>query len=501
MSLLVEIKQATKSYNGLLANNKVDFDLKKGEIHVLLGENGAGKSTLMGILYGLIKPDSGKIYIDGRQVSWNSPREAIDAGIGLVHQHFLLIPTLSVVENIAIGNRYTKRLMLDLDAVRKKICDLGHELGLEVDPDARVEDLAVALQQRVEILKCLIRDARTVILDEPTALLMPQEIDALFAMLRKLKQLGKGIILITHKLDEVMDISDRVTVLRNGKRIETLETNKTSKTELANLMIGHEIKGITGRVDSAINEAILKVNSLSVVNSQKRLLIDNVSFEVYKGEILGVAGVVGNGQNELIDVICGLRKKSGGDITFNGCSIANIGRAEFLRQRIAHIPEDRQLQALVMDMSVKENSILGLQRSCRFNKGPLLEEKTIKNNIEGLVAEYGIKTPHVNALSRSLSGGHQQRLVLSRELSKNPELIVAVQLTRGLDIASTAYVHKKLLEQRNNGAAVILVSTDLEEILSLSDRIMVMFRGRAVGLQKAGDLTREQLGLMMAGSA
>jgi len=496
--VVVEMRGITKRFPGVLANDHVDFEVRAGEVHALLGENGAGKTTLMNVLYGIYQPDEGEIYVRGRKVKIRSPRDAIKLGIGMVHQHFMLVSPHTVAENIALGLS-TAKFFLPLREVERKISELSKKYGLRVDPKARIWQLSTGEQQRVEILKALYRGANILILDEPTSVLTPGEIKELFATLRRMAEEGRAIVFITHKLDEVMAVSDRVTVLRKGRVVATLETSKTNKRELARLMVGREVLFQLEKSPARIGGVVLEVRNLQALNDKGLLALKGVSFKVHEGEIFGIAGVAGNGQRELIEVITGLRRAVKGKVVLLGEDVTNRTPRELIDRGVCHIPEERIRTGLVPDMSVAENLILKSYRRPPFSRGPLLNYSEIRRYAEKLVSEYDVMTPSVDTPAKLLSGGNIQRLILARETSGKPRLIVAAHPTYGLDVGATEYIRRLLLKFRDGGAAILLVSEDLEEVLSLSDRIAVMFEGEFMGVVDADDVDVEEIGLMMAG--
>jgi ABC-type uncharacterized transport system ATPase subunit len=493
------MKGITKRFPGVIANDNVDFELKAGEIHGLLGENGAGKTTLMNILYGLEKPDSGQIHVFGTLQDVRSPRDALALGIGMVHQHFMLVKPFSVAANIVLGMREKTGWQLDED----KAVDLVTEFcaGMEyfkVDPEAIVEDLPVGLQQRVEILKVLFRGTKILILDEPTAVLTPQETDELFVILESLRAKGLSIIFISHKLNEVMALTHKVSVMRSGRVIGTRCTSETNESELAKMMVGRDVMLHFDKKPFCPGCPILSVRNLVVEGEQKLTSVNDISFDVKKGEILGIAGVDGNGQRELVEAIVGLRKPVSGNVNLNGKDTTGQSALAFIDSGGAYIPEDRHEVGLILDFSLSENFILETNSKPPFSKNGVLNEAKINQNAEELLKEYDIKAPSSASTARTLSGGNQQKVVVAREISREPDLLIAVNPTRGLDVGATEYVRLSLLEQRDLSRAVLLVSTELDEILAVSDRIAVMYEGRFMG-EATPDTPRETIGLMMAG--
>ncbi len=499
MSLVIEMKGIGKSFPGVRANDDINLEIKQGEIHVLLGENGAGKSTLMNILYGLYTPDEGEIMVRGQLVKITNPNVAISLGIGMVHQHFMLVPPFTVAENIVLGSEPKKGLKLDLDKAIKDVEELSNKYELHVDPYAKVQDISVGMQQRVEILKTLYRGAEILILDEPTAVLTPQEIEELGIILKSLVNEGKSIILITHKLKEVMAMSDVVTIIRRGKMIDTLQTSETNIEELAEKMVGRKVNLLVEKQEAKLGDSVLRVKDVKVLDNRGLEAVKGVSFEVKSGEILGIAGVDGNGQNELVQAITGLRKATEGELIINDEDITNKSPKEIIESGIGYIPEDRHNRGLILNFSLSENAILGDHRSRAFRQRFGLDYKKIREYSKKLIKEFDIRTPNEKIFAKALSGGNQQKLIIAREFDREPSLLVASQPTRGLDVGAIEYVHKRLLEQRDKGKGILLVSLELDEIMSLSDRIAVMYDGKIVGTVDAKDATEIGLGVMMAG--
>ncbi|MBI2845496.1 MAG: ABC transporter ATP-binding protein [Chloroflexi bacterium] len=501
MTIALEARNITKRFPGVLANDNIDLTLEAGEIHALLGENGAGKTTLMNILYGLWQPDSGEIYVKGEKVVFQDPSEAIARGIGMLHQHFMLVPVLTVAENIMLGQEsVTAGIFLDRVQVIKRIEALSQNFGLEVDPRAYVKDLPVGVQQRVEILKILYREAGILILDEPTAVLTPQEAEELFKIMRNLAQQGKSIIFITHKLKEVLAVADRITVLRAGRVVGTTTPQETSEAQLASMMVGREVILSVKKKPAQPKEVVLEVKDLHVLSDRLNPVVNGVSFVVRAGEILGLAGVQGNGQTELVEAITGLRPAVRGEIRFLGKEITNAPPRRVLERGTAHIPEDRQEDGLVLPFPVHDNLVLNTYYRNPFAHGLALQEKAIVATAQDLVEHFDVRTPSVFVPVLNLSGGNQQKVIVARELSRPIRLLVAAQPTRGLDVGSIEYIHQRLVEKRDQGCAVLLVSTELDEIISLSDRIAVIFRGKIVATLEASGAAREKLGLLMAGA-
>jgi simple sugar transport system ATP-binding protein len=491
---------------GVVANDMVDFDLQAGEIHGLLGENGAGKTTLMNILYGFYQPDAGSIEIFGRPTAFRSPSDAIRMGIGMVHQHFKLVSDMTVAENVVLGLKSPKGLLTDLTSAETRISGLAEQHGLHVAPKTEIWQLAVGERQRVEILKALFRDAKILILDEPTSVLAPTEVKDFFNSLRGLKKSGISIVLITHKLDEVMDVTDRVSVLRKGRKVATQPTHDVNKERLAHMMIGEEIPPIADKTKTTQHGVVLKVNRLRVFDDRGIEAVKSITFDVRKGEILGIAGVSGNGQRELVQTIVGLRKPASGSLTVVGMDITGKTPRYVIDLGVAYVPENRNEDASVADFRIDENLILkdfGKPPVCNTLAGKLptlLNDREIGRRAEEAIKQFGIMTTGVSAKARSLSGGNLQRLILARELSGRPALIVVSQPTRGLDVAATEYVRSILIQQRNRGAAVLLVDEDLSELISLSDRVAVIYKGEIVGLLEPGHFNLEEIGLLMTGA-
>jgi simple sugar transport system ATP-binding protein len=495
---LLELRGITKQFPGVLANDHVDFELRKGEVHALLGENGAGKSTLMNILYGLYHPDEGEIRLNGKPVRIGSPSDAINLGIGMVHQHFMLIPVMSVAENIVLANEPTNGPFLDLAGAEERVRELSSQFGLAVRPEARVSSISVGMQQRAEILKALYRGAEILILDEPTAVLTPQEASELFAITRSLQADGRSIIFITHKLNEVLEIADRITVLRQGKQVDTVAREGATPEGLAKLMVGREVVLRVDKPKAEPGETLLAVNELSVLDDRDLPACRGVSFEVKAGEIVGLAGVDGNGQSELIDALTGLRKVEAGQIVVAGKDMTNARARDSLDLGVGHIPEDRQVRGLVLDFTLAENLALHDFRKEPDSKWGWLYPRRLIQRATGLLKEFDVRGGGPRTLAASLSGGNQQKVVIAREVSRDPNLLVAAQPTRGLDVGAIEFVHRRLVQERDEGRAILLVSFELDEILSLSDRILVIYEGRIVG-EYPPDVSEEELGFAMTG--
>jgi len=500
-NIVLEAKGITKKFPGVLANDRVDFDLRNGEIHALLGENGAGKTTLMNILYGLYLPDSGEIRVKGKAAAIHSPKDAIALGIGMVHQHFMLIPVFSVAENVMLGDETVRRGMLDGKTVAAKVKDLSHKYGLDVDPQALVGQLPVGVQQRVEIVKTLYRDAEILILDEPTAVLTPQEADDLFRIMRELTKRGVSIVFITHKLKEVLAVADRITVMRVGRVVGTTKPEETNEAELASMMVGRKVI-LTVQKDAAKpKDVVLRVENLHVQDDRGLDVIRGVSFEVRAGEILGIAGVQGNGQTQLAEALTGLRPVKSGKFILAGKDVTDKSPRPITETGLGHIPEDRQRHGLVLSYTVADNMVLCSYYLPPFARGAIIQQDAVDSNARKLIQEYDVRTPSPYVPTSKLSGGNQQKVIVARELSRPVKLLVASQPTRGLDVGSIEYIHKEIVAMRDRGLGVLLISAELDEIMALSDRIAVMYRGHIVATIGAEAATREQLGLLMAGVA
>jgi general nucleoside transport system ATP-binding protein len=495
----LELRGVSKRFPGVLANDHVDFDVKSGEVHALLGENGAGKSTLMKILYGMYHPDEGEILLTGRPVTIASPTDAINLGIGMIHQHFMLVPTLTVAENVALGLPSSRGPLTDLDRVSKRIVELADIYGLRMDPGAYVWQLSVGQQQRVEIIKALYRGAALLILDEPTAVLTPQEVDELFVIMHQMVKDGHALIFISHKLHEVVEISNRVTVLRDGRKIGTRPTSEITKQVLANWMVGREIGFIPDRGITNLGECRLQLDQVSCGSDRGTPGLRNVSLEVCSGEILGVAGVSGNGQRELAESITGLRKITSGRVILEDEDVTGFAPGDLTERMLSYIPEERMRDGMIKNFTVAENMILREHDKQPFSRSGFLNLRDISNHADHLITKFHVKTPSRDTLAKNLSGGNIQKVVLARELSRNPRAIIAAQPTRGLDIGATEYVREQLLVERGKGAAIMLISEDLDEILALSDRIAVIYEGQIMDIVPRESATPEKLGLLMAG--
>ncbi len=500
MANILELRGITKKFPGVLANDHIDITLREGEIHALLGENGAGKTTLMNILYGLYKPDEGSIFIREKEALIHGPSDAIERGIGMVHQHFMLVPVMTVTENVMLGVESTKYgLILDKARVAAHIREISDQYGLEVDPDAYIKDLPVGIQQRVEIIKVLYREADILILDEPTAVLTPQEVEGLFKVLRTLVSKGKSIIFITHKLKEVMALADRITVLRGGRVVGTVTPDEVNPEKLASMMVGREVNLIVMKHEAKPGEPVLEVKDLFVRAESGYLTVRGVSFDVRAGEVLGIAGVQGNGQTEVVYALTGLLPVVSGEIRIMGETIRHSSPRDILERGVAHIPEDRLRHGLILSFPLYDNLMLCTYYQKPFAQGVRLQEKAIVDNANRLIKQFDVRTPSVSVNASTLSGGNQQKVIVAREFSRPIHLLIASQPTRGLDVGSIEYIHNHIIQKRDEGTAVLLVSSELDEIMALSDRIAVMFKGQIMSIVPAAKVNKEYLGLLMAG--
>ena len=494
----VEMRGIVKRFPGVVANNGIDFAVRNGEIHALLGENGAGKTTLMNILFGLYHPDEGEIRVNGRPVRFENARDAVRAGLAMVHQHFMLIPRFTVAENVILGSE-GPGVALDREAARERVAALSAQYGLDVDPEAVVATLPVGMQQRVEILRALYQGGKTLILDEPTALLTPQEVDELYSVLNRLRESGDTIIFITHKLREVAAISDRVTVIRRGQTVGTRETAETNASQLAEMMVGRAVSLRVDRPPAHPGEAVLVAEDLHLAGSEGQATLDGVSFDLRRGEILGICGVEGNGQEELIEVLSGLRRPQQGRVLLKGQDVTATGPNPRRRLGLSYIPEDRHGRGLVLPFSLTENVLLGNVEDAPFSLGGRIDYPGIRTLTERLMRAFDVRAPAPETPAAALSGGNQQKLIIARELHRQPDALLAVQPTRGLDVGAIEFVHKQLVAERDKGRGVLLISFDLDEVMDLSDRILVLCEGRIVGDFVSGTVTRTELGLLMGG--
>ena len=495
---MLELKNITKTFGTVVANNDVSITVHKGTIHAIVGENGAGKSTIMRIAYGFYNADSGEIFVDGKQVDIRNPHDAIALGIGMVHQHFMLVDTMTVAENIVLGAETGTATNLDLDKANQDIKALSDELRLNINPTSYIEDLSVGQQQRVELLKALYRDAKLLILDEPTAVLTPQEVEEFFAILRRMKEQGKTIIIITHKLEEVLAISDEVTVMRDGKDVGNVKTSETSAKDLARMIVGRDVLLRVEKTDAKPKDVVLHVRGLKI-SGKHGAALDDVSFTVRGGEIVGIAGIEGNGQTELVEALAGLCKVSSGTVDFEGVDVTNLSARRLKELGIAHIPEDRHRRGLLLNSNLAENAILGVHYRPPMAAGGFMSGSAIEKRINEIVENFDVRPPLPELPAKSLSGGNQQKLIIGREFELNPKLLLVSQPTRGVDIGAIEFIHRKLIALRDAGTAVLLVSAELEEVTALADRLLVMREGKIVGEVDPRTATTEEIGLMMTG--
>jgi len=500
MAPVLELRGITKRFPGVLANDHIDLTVEKGEIHALLGENGAGKTTLMNILYGLYRPDEGEIFVNGQKLDVRSPIDAIKAGVGMVHQHFMLVPVFTVTENVMLGEEYVKAGgILDRKKAADKIREISNTYKLDINPDAYISDIPVGMQQRVEIIKLLFREANILIMDEPTAVLTPQEVDELFKIMHTMIEQGKSIIFITHKLGEVMEIADRITVIRGGKVVGSTTPGESDLNDLASMMVGRDVKLEVDKSASNPGNIVLEVDNLKVLDPLGAVAVDNMTFNVREGEVLGVAGVQGNGQTELVRAITGLTQAIDGKVLLCGEDITRFSPRKITEIGSAHIPEDRQKDGLVLGFPISDNLVLNTYYLDPNSKGIWMNQKIINENSRNLVESFDIRTPSPFVPASNLSGGNQQKVIVAREFSRPIKFLVASQPTRGLDVGSIEYIHKRLIQKRDEGCAILLVSTELDEVMQLSDRIAVVYRGKVLDILDAKNATKEMVGLLMAG--
>jgi len=498
--VILEVIGISKSFGGIVANDRVDFDLKQGEIHVLLGENGAGKSTLMNIISGLYRADGGQIRLQGQTVETRGPGWATDRGIGMVHQHFMLIPGFTVTENIILGKEVTRGISLDLHQARRTVGDLAAENGMSIDPDAKTESLSLGTRQWVEILKALYRRVSILIMDEPTAVLTPQEVEELFKIMRRLAGNGVAVVFITHKLKEVMEVADRITIMRRGRVIGTTTPDKTDQSRLASLMVGREVGLQTEKEPSVPGSVLLEVDHLTLEGDPRSVSLREISFSIRSGEVLGIAGIQGNGQTQLAHALAGFQTIDHGAILLDGREIAHLAPRSLVKAGVAHIPEDRTKHGLVMSYSLADNQVLSTYHRRPYARGGIRNRRAVYENAVDLMKRFDIRASGPDVVVGTLSGGNQQKVIVSRELSRNIRLLVANQPTRGLDVGSIEYVHRRVIEMRDRGVAVLLISSELDEIMALSDRVAVMFRGQLSKVFSSGEAARDELGLLMTGS-
>ncbi|MBO8176593.1 MAG: ABC transporter ATP-binding protein [Bacillus sp. (in: Bacteria)] len=500
MEYVIEMLNIRKEFGNFVANDNITLQVKQGEIHALLGENGAGKSTLMNVLFGLYQPEAGEIRVKGKSVKITDPNVANELGIGMVHQHFMLVDTFTVTENIILGSEPTKGGTIDIKKAEQEVRELSERYGLAVDPTAKIADISVGMQQRVEILKTLYRGADILIFDEPTAVLTPQEIQELIQIMKALVKEGKSIILITHKLKEIMEVCDRVTVIRRGKGIGTLNVSDTNPTELAELMVGRQVQFTTDKEPAKPKDNVLEIKDLVVKDARGVTTVNELNLTVRAGEIVGIAGVDGNGQSELIEAITGLQKVESGSILLNGKDITNLPPRKVTEAGVGHIPQDRHKHGLVLDFPIGENMVLQTYYKEPYSKNGILNFKNIYEKARQLIKEFDVRTPDEYTKARALSGGNQQKAIIGREVDRNPDLLIAAQPTRGLDVGAIEFIHKRLIEQRDQGKAVLLVSFELDEIMNVSDRIAVIYEGKIVAIVDPKETDEQELGLLMAGS-
>jgi general nucleoside transport system ATP-binding protein len=497
----LELRNITKRFPGVLANDHIDLRVQSGEVLALLGENGAGKTTLMNILYGLYSADEGELTIDGVPQHFTSPGDAIAAGIGMVHQHFMLVPVFTVAENVVLGVEPVKAAgVLDLERARKNLGEISARYGLEVDPDAVIEDLPVGIQQRVEILKVLFRSAELIVFDEPTAVLTPQEVGEFFEIIRSLRDAGKGIIFITHKLKEVLEVGDRIMVIRDGRVVGEVTPAEATEQALAEMMVGRPVQLTVSKTPAEPGEPVLRVEGLTVLDDRNQVAVDHVDLTVRSGEIVGIAGVQGNGQTELVEALTGLRPPIDGRVRIGDADLTEATPRVVHDHLVAHVPEDRQRSGLVLQFTIAENLVLDSYYDRPFSKGISMRWDEVRSTAQRLAEEYDIRTPSIEVPAGNLSGGNQQKVIVAREFSRDVRLVVASQPTRGLDVGSIEYIHGRIVKERDDRTAILIVSSELEEVMALSDRILVMYRGRVVAERTPNETTAAELGLFMAGA-
>ncbi|MGK4151228.1 ABC transporter ATP-binding protein [Kurthia gibsonii] len=501
MEYVIEMLGIRKQFGDFVANDDITLQLQKGEIHALLGENGAGKSTLMNVLFGLYQPEAGQIKVNGKEVQITDPNKANELGIGMVHQHFMLVENFTVTENIILGSEPTKMGLINIRKAAKKVKALSEQYGLNVDPYAKIEDISVGMQQRVEILKTLYRGAEMLIFDEPTASLTPQEIEELIQIMKRLIAEGKSIILITHKLKEIMEVSDRVTIIRKGKGIGTVTTAETNPDQLAEMMVGRQVVFKTEKTPAHPKEVILQVENLTVTDNRNIERVKNLNLSVRAGEIVGIAGIDGNGQSELIESITGLRKVSSGKVTLKGKDLTNLKPRKITETGVGHIPQDRHKHGLVLDYPISYNIALQTYYQKPISKAGIIDYKEVNKLAKAIIEEYDVRTPSPSTEARALSGGNQQKAIIGREVNRDPELLIAALPTRGLDVGAIEFIHRRLIEQRDKGKAVLLISFELDEVMNVSDSIAVIHDGSIIDTVKPQETTEQKLGLLMAGQS
>ncbi|WP_214740197.1 MULTISPECIES: ABC transporter ATP-binding protein [unclassified Exiguobacterium] len=500
MEYVIEMLNIRKEFGTFVANDNITLQLRKGEIHALLGENGAGKSTLMNVLFGLYQPEGGEIRVHGKKVDIENPNIANDLGIGMVHQHFMLVEKFTVTENIILGLEPKSGMTIDRDTARKKVMEISEQYGLKIDPDAKIEDISVGMQQRVEILKTLYRGADILIFDEPTAVLTPQEIQELIQIMKRLIAEGKSIILITHKLKEIMQVADRCTVIRRGRYIGTVEVDETvNEDSLAEMMVGREVNFDAEYSKADPQQVVLDVQNLVVKDSRGLSVVEGLDLQIRAGEVLGIAGIDGNGQTELIEAITGLKKPESGKVMLNGQDVTGHTPRKMTEAGIGHIPQDRHKHGLVLDYSIRDNMVLQTYYKEPFSKRGLMNYKAVAEKAKALIEKFDVRTPSIDVPARALSGGNQQKAIIAREVDRSPDLLIAAQPTRGLDVGAIEFIHEQLIKEREKGRAVLLISFELDEILHVSDRIAVLYEGKIVGIRDPKETTEQELGFLMAG--